>query len=310
MNFVFSSNLNTTLGALEIGVVVSCVLFGVTTLQAYIYYTRFPDDSRFLKGLVAFVWILETAHTVCLVVLLYTFTISYYAQPELLLGDTPRPKSLSTATLFSGFIAACVHSFFSFRIYVLTKRLYVPSLIWFMAFLHLVGRIVICATSLRTASLQAYLSQWEWLLTTNWCISVACDFLITTTLVVVLHRRRSQALKKTAALMEKLIGWTIETGMLTSTASLFMLAFFVSMKDNFIWLAFYALGTRLFSNSLLARQVVWTTAQETLRAMNEVSLSSLMPAVVPVSNSERMMKTYESEPSSSLHADKKVPEDV
>jgi hypothetical protein len=89
-----------------------------------------------------------------------------------------------------------VHSFFSFRIYVLTKRLYVPSLIWFMASLLLVGRIVICATSLRAASLQSYLMQWGWLLTTNWCISVACDFVITTTLVVVLHRRRSQALKK------------------------------------------------------------------------------------------------------------------
>jgi hypothetical protein len=28
------------------------MLFGVTTTQAYIYYSRFPDDSRKLKALV------------------------------------------------------------------------------------------------------------------------------------------------------------------------------------------------------------------------------------------------------------------
>lgn len=39
-------------GALQIGVLVSYVLFGVTTTQAYIYYDRFPDDSPKLKALV------------------------------------------------------------------------------------------------------------------------------------------------------------------------------------------------------------------------------------------------------------------
>ena len=41
-----------TLGALQIGVLVSYLLFGVTTTQTYIYYGRFPDDSRGLKFLV------------------------------------------------------------------------------------------------------------------------------------------------------------------------------------------------------------------------------------------------------------------
>jgi hypothetical protein len=39
-------------GAVEIGVLVSYVLFGVTITQTYIYYSRFPDDSRKLKALV------------------------------------------------------------------------------------------------------------------------------------------------------------------------------------------------------------------------------------------------------------------
>jgi hypothetical protein len=33
-------------GALQIGVFVSHVLFGVTTTQTYVHYSRFPDDSN------------------------------------------------------------------------------------------------------------------------------------------------------------------------------------------------------------------------------------------------------------------------
>jgi hypothetical protein len=35
--------------ALEIGVMISCVLFGVVTLQVYDYYKEFPEDRLFLK---------------------------------------------------------------------------------------------------------------------------------------------------------------------------------------------------------------------------------------------------------------------
>jgi hypothetical protein len=43
-------------GAYELGVLISYILLGVTTTQAYVYYSRFPNDSRKLKYLVAFMW--------------------------------------------------------------------------------------------------------------------------------------------------------------------------------------------------------------------------------------------------------------
>lgn len=45
-------NANTTLGAVQIGVLVSTCLFGVVTVQAYIYSSRFPKDPRRIKFLV------------------------------------------------------------------------------------------------------------------------------------------------------------------------------------------------------------------------------------------------------------------
>jgi hypothetical protein len=52
MDSVPPSVLAASLGALQIGVFLSHVLFGVTTTQTYIYYSRFPEDPPQLKALV------------------------------------------------------------------------------------------------------------------------------------------------------------------------------------------------------------------------------------------------------------------
>ncbi|KAJ6454211.1 hypothetical protein C8R45DRAFT_1222961 [Mycena sanguinolenta] len=278
---------NPTLGAVQIGVL-SC---------------RFRDDSRRLKALTVFVWCCDVAHTLCFGHVLYTFTISDFAHPERL-GSRP-PKSLSISTLFSGLTAAAVQSFYSYRIYVFTKRLFVPCVLWFMAFLHFAGRVLLFVTTLRTASILVYIQQWEWLITTNWGLSVATDVAISVTMVTVLYHRRANAHRKTAALVDKLIVWTIETGLLTSATSLVMLGSFLRNKQNFTWLAFHAIATQLFANSLLAS----LNSRASLRAMDPIALSSLssnrpVPAGVHVQTVKQVMYEGEELPP------QKIPEDV
>ncbi|KAJ7851100.1 hypothetical protein B0H13DRAFT_2674337 [Mycena leptocephala] len=293
MDPAVSLNLNTTLGAFQIGVLVSYVLFGVTTTQTYIYYSRFPDDSLKLKVLVAFVWICEVGHALCIGHSLYVYTISDYAHPERVLG--PAPKSLETTSIFSGVIGACVQGFFSFRIYVISKKLYIPFLSWVMSVLRLLGCIALFVAGLGMKSVNGYVLQWEWLATFVWSVSTTNDLMISATLVVLLRNHRNRVHMRTAALVEKLILWSIETGILTSATSIATLVCFVAMKDNFIWIAFWVIGARgegvshnmalscnfnhislkVFSNSLLAS----LNSRATLRALNvPISLSSLTPA--------------------------------
>ncbi|KAF8129374.1 hypothetical protein K438DRAFT_1887729, partial [Mycena galopus ATCC 62051] len=262
-----SFNANITLGALQIRTLVSYVLVGLTIAQTYTYYSRFPDDPRLLKALIAFVCVCEIAATMCVGHILYTFTISDFTQPELLIGSPP-PKSLPMAVLFSGFTNACVHGFFGFRIYAFTKQMFIPAIIWFASLVLLVLRIVFFVTSLQTPLYATYLIPWEWLLTLVWA-RVATDVIITTTLVIVLYKERSHAHQKTVALLDKLIVWTIETGMLTSIASILQLATFVTMKSNFIWMMFYTMDAQLFVNSLLAS----LNSRTVLRTMKESSMS-------------------------------------
>lgn len=37
------------MGAIQIGIVISSFLFGITTLQAFFYYINYPKDALYLK---------------------------------------------------------------------------------------------------------------------------------------------------------------------------------------------------------------------------------------------------------------------
>ncbi|KAJ7733349.1 hypothetical protein B0H16DRAFT_164548 [Mycena metata] len=252
------------LGPFEIGVLASMVGFGVSTTQTYIYYNRFPDDSLKLKTLVAFVWALELARNLCLGHALYIFTISDFGHSERILGADPR--SLGVGGLLDGLIGMCVQGFFSSRIYRFSERLYVPVIIWFLALVRLLGGIGIMITGLRMKSVVVYEMQWKWLLLADWSISAFNDVLITLSLVFLLYRQRGNGLKRTVALVDKLILWTIETGMITSISAIVTVIAFITMKQNLVWEAIFVANAGLLSNSLLAS----LNSRATLRAMDKI----------------------------------------
>ncbi|KAJ7272968.1 hypothetical protein C8J57DRAFT_1225290 [Mycena rebaudengoi] len=89
-----SFNAYGTLGAMQVGVMISYVMFGVSTTQTYIFYTRFVQDCLKLKLLVAFVWFWHS---------LYAMTITDYGHAERLVRV---PQSFVAAFIFSGLIGS------------------------------------------------------------------------------------------------------------------------------------------------------------------------------------------------------------
>ncbi|KAJ7311572.1 hypothetical protein DFH08DRAFT_453934 [Mycena albidolilacea] len=262
-------NVHLTIGAVEIGVLVSYTLFGVTTVQAYIYYGRFPDDPSKLKALVALVWFCLLAQVIAIGHILYTFTITYFGQAFRIFETAP--KSLSVGVFSGGIMAAAVQGFFAYRIYAFTKKLYIPILSWSLSFVRFLGSVTIFATTLRMTSFPTYAEQWGWLLTSVWCISAANDLTITASLVTNLIIQRSRIHKRTVPLIDKLIMWTIETGMVTSLTALAVMISFFTMPHNFIWFCLFISLPGLFSNSLLAS----LNSRTTLRAMNNLNSGSV-----------------------------------
>ncbi|KAJ7819644.1 hypothetical protein B0H14DRAFT_1353703 [Mycena olivaceomarginata] len=223
------------------------ILQGLTITQMYIYYRRFPDDSLKIKALVAFVCLSEMAHAICLGHALYTFTISDYEHPEHLVVA---PRSLPAVIFLTGFVGPFVEAFFAFRIYALSKKLYITIFSWIMSCVCVVGASVICAVPVEKILWD--ITRSRGLLIALWSVAAINDLTVTTTLLVILVCERSNSYKKTVALMDKLIMYTIESGMLMSVSRIATLTCLVAMKDNLIWLTTFAISGRLISNSLLA----------------------------------------------------------
>ncbi|KAJ6465178.1 hypothetical protein C8R47DRAFT_49953 [Mycena vitilis] len=262
-----------TLGALLVGVLFSYVLFGVTTTQTYIYSGRFPNDSRKVKILVAVVWLCELGHVVCIGHTLYVLVISDIGHPERL---SIIPQSLEASTLFNAVVSTCVQGFLSFRIYRLWKRLCIPLLTWTLSFLFMGATVVVFVVGLQSLPFAQFEARWGWLLDSLWAVAAANDLIIALTLVFWLYRGRADA-DQITAVVDKLIAWTIETGAITSTAAILNLVCFVTMKQNFIWIAWYVVTARLYSNSFLASlnsRTTLRTMQTTLRTMDKVSSTS------------------------------------
>ncbi|KAF8195301.1 hypothetical protein K438DRAFT_1968610 [Mycena galopus ATCC 62051] len=271
----------------------------------YIYYNRFPDDDRKLKILVGACWIFELAHAMCIANVLYTWTILDFTDPAGVFG--PVPKSLSVSALFAGLVETCAQGFFAYRIYVFSKSIYMPLLICCLACTQMIGSITITITGCQTPSLPVFLQQWGWLLTTDWSIAAATDVLVTASLLTILVRQRSNALKKTAKLMDKLILWAVETGMITCAAAIVAVIWFETFGTNFIWLAGHIIAPKVISNSLLAN----LNSRAVLRSMNEtLSLASVTPAPVLPTTSVHVDKvTYTSYDARGLRNDRKVADD-
>ncbi|KAJ7851084.1 hypothetical protein B0H13DRAFT_1905379 [Mycena leptocephala] len=224
MDPAISLNLNTTLGAIQIGVLVSYVLFGVSTTQTYIYYSRFPDDSRKPQGF----GICEVGHALCIGHSLYVYTISDYAHPERVLG--PTPKSLETTSIF--FPASSRHAV--------------------MSVLRLLGCIALFVAGLGMKSANGYVMQWEWLDSFVWSISTTNDVMITTTLVILLRNQRENVHMRDWILTScpsaiSIAHWSVYglfCAFRLNPCNLNLSLSFVAMKENFIWVAFWVVGAR------------------------------------------------------------------
>ncbi|KAJ7195184.1 hypothetical protein GGX14DRAFT_575722 [Mycena pura] len=258
---------NPTLGALLVGVLASCILFGVSTTQVYIYSTRFPEDKWFTKALVrstSFTHpreftsktrrLLEVGHLICVAHTLYLWVIIDYGHPERLLG--PLPVSTSLYVLITTIIDNIVDSFFGYRIYVLSERRSLPYFIWFLSFARLCLGIVAFGVGFNVSSLQDWINKFNRLAIAGWSISAGDQMLIMVSLVYLLWSQRDIGTRKTTALVDKIVLWTVETGVMTSTFSLGTLICYHLMPDNLIWTGLLMVEARVFSNALLARSKV------------------------------------------------------
>ncbi|KAH8825382.1 hypothetical protein DL96DRAFT_1738346 [Flagelloscypha sp. PMI_526] len=268
--FAHLVDLNGTLGAMEIGITFNVFMTGVITVQAYQYYSRFTKDGKALRFFVLLIWLCELGHSSTLLHTLYVFTVTSFGNPLTLIQP---PSTLVLTMVFGGLSTAFVQGFLAWRVYQVAKVLPLSIVSWILSLLRLVGCIAITVTGWHMENLPRYKIKHQWIFISLLVISLTNDILITGGLCTSLVNSKQRAQKRTSAVIDRLILWTLETGLLTAIFSCVILICFFTMPLNYVWIGIYAVSSKLYSNSLLAILNGRASLRENLESVPSASLS-------------------------------------
>ncbi|KAJ6566434.1 hypothetical protein B0H19DRAFT_1257649 [Mycena capillaripes] len=232
-----------TIGSLQIGVLFAVCLFGAVTVQVVLYYTRFPTDPYVLKGLVALVWCLDFGHTLAICNAMYTITVVQYGHPELLVIV---PNSLNIAILLSGFIGPLEQGWFAYRLYKFGHSFYIPLFCVFLSTTRAAGSLIVGSIACQQMPITVFMNEWGWMLEIMLGVGVVTDITLVLGLCYHLSAWRGDGFERMNRMVNRLMQWSIETGLVTSVVAMALLICFVTMKDNFNWIAIsFVLSKRL-----------------------------------------------------------------
>ncbi|KII84161.1 hypothetical protein PLICRDRAFT_179836 [Plicaturopsis crispa FD-325 SS-3] len=240
--------LDNTLGACLIGVIASAVLYGVTLVQSFFYFTHYPKDVWILKVLVSVTVVCDTAHLCMISHTVYHYLVRGFDDRE---GLQKMVWSVLLEALFTGVTGALVQTFFVHRIWRLSKKNIFVSI----TILILVLSCASCGTAWVVISLQMH--TFEDLLRLNPltlsinAITAAADVIIAASLVFLLTKSRT-GFKRSDTIITRLVVFTVNTGLLTSVCAISSLIAIVASPDTLIYATFYFCIGRLYANSLLA----------------------------------------------------------
>ncbi|KAF9534996.1 hypothetical protein CPB83DRAFT_843306 [Crepidotus variabilis] len=256
-------SVDTTMGAAYIGVMAAGILYGVSFVQTWYYFAKYPGDVWYIRALVASVCLFETVHQALITHTVYHYVISNYNNPDSL-GEMV--WSILLEVLFNGFIGLLVQSFLLLRVWRLSNN-HLPLAI-------IIGCLILaefgCSVAFTAQSLQ--FTTWgelEGLKGLSMAVNLlgaAADVLIAAALFYFLHTSRT-GFKKSDTMISKLIAFTVSTGLLTSVCAVASLISILVSGHTLIYVAFYFCLGRLYSNSVLAT----LNARQIIRRIGEAS---------------------------------------
>ncbi|KAG2143825.1 uncharacterized protein EDB93DRAFT_1155059 [Suillus bovinus] len=245
-------NPNDTLGALQVGGAIMVFLFGIETLQTYYYFKRYPNDRLWLKLLVVWIWLEEIGHTISVLTGMYLLTVTEFGDPDAL-AVTTMPIGYAWSIVFSGSVGSIVEIFFAHRMYVLSKTLYLPSIAWALAAFRFVGSMIAASKVFGSISLSVFSTKWRWLITACFAAGAGADLIVAGGQCYYIYREKRIAMGPTTMkLLDRLLTYTVETGLVLSMSAVVILIIWGTTPHSFWWFGIFLFYTEVFANSLMA----------------------------------------------------------
>ncbi|KAJ7142766.1 hypothetical protein C8R44DRAFT_761069 [Mycena epipterygia] len=243
-------------GVLLLAVVLSAVLYGIGVLQFWLYIRKYHStDPILVKSVVIAVLLCDTCQQVLLTHAIYRTLVSSIANPSILASTV---KTTLIQLYFGGAVGTLVQQFFCWRIYkfvgntypsrpAIGKRVVLPGVVSLISW---VGFVVLIFTVTKFDSLLATNHMVEILVIVTNTVSAAVDVMISVILISLLYSEKT-GFHKSTDILNRLIVFAFTTGLPTTVFALLTAVFTAAFPNTLLYLFFYILLGRLYTNSLL-----------------------------------------------------------
>lgn len=274
-------DLGLTYGALLVGSLIGCVLWGVQALQTVWYYLHYPTDPTSLKLFVAFINAVGTADNVMGILSIWHGAIRNSGLPP----DIFSNPLLFIRIPFSGVVALLSQFFFVYRIFRFADlpliKYGVPILLSPLIIFQLVGNSLSAGTWLATnpgsnplaAEIRAQ-EHLQRIIIALYSATCAADIVIAFVMCFLLFRRRT-GLKRTDRLLSNLAIASINTGSWTAIDSILIVILTSSTPTStFLFAAPNFLFSSLYINTVLCNLNIRQFFRERESQPSSLGLSS------------------------------------
>ncbi|KAM5537178.1 hypothetical protein V8D89_009111 [Ganoderma adspersum] len=249
-------NLMSSYGPLLIGALLSCVLYGMSVIQLFMYFNTYERDSIWMKLYVVLVWVIETASVICVLVALWPVLILKWGSLHEL-SLTQLPMLMTAVGTF------LVHMFYIWRIFKVNGgQALLPCLLIPFTLYQMIETWVYVHAGLTNTSLTTLSGRVSTALGISGRAAIAfVDIAIVALMIHVLLKDGAPQFKSSRKMIFKLIVLTINTGLWTAVFAIIVLALLIRYPNDLFYTAIDFPLTSLYLNSLLAN----LNARESIR---------------------------------------------
>ncbi|KAF7377309.1 hypothetical protein MSAN_00151400 [Mycena sanguinolenta] len=219
-------------GPMLIGVILNMMLYGSIVTQMFKYFQRFPNDSGWIRLLMVYLFIVETANVFVECGIIYEPLIIKYGT---LAAVTLTPKLLPIDSIVISLVSAPIQLFSAWRISVITRSYILSTIIALLSLASLGSGIDMCINVFVTREYGQF-AAFTTTATVWLSLTAACDVVIALGMAHALYTRKT-GFSTVDGQINRIIRLTLETGSLTAAAALADITLFLAMPrttTNFI----------------------------------------------------------------------------
>ncbi|KAI6001824.1 hypothetical protein EDD15DRAFT_2158490 [Pisolithus albus] len=222
-------------GPFLIGLTMNIFLYGVTTTQAYLYFTKYKRDRLWLRSLIGVLYLADSLNCIISIYYIYDVLITHFD------------------AALTGTIGGVVQHFFAWRVHVLTKNVFTVTAIVLCSLASVAGSLSAMVSMASNPSLSLLPSRG--IEVTVWLAGgVLADMIIAISLVWYLGRHKHLYPTLTSTI-NRILWMTVQCGFLTTIVAIIDLACYLSIFSgdaSLSHLIFSVPMPKLYTNCMLS----------------------------------------------------------